>query len=229
MMLAEREVLVSLLTLTREGTTELDSLSREARVPVQVVREVLRRNVDIVAQATSSISVTVDPEQRLKIAFKAIELGADIERVCKSLTWQEFEDISVLAFEANDFRTTKHLRFTWADRRWEIDILAFKEPLILCADCKHWRHGWSGSGSRKAAKMQIERTKFFAKAFNTMEDKIGVTKWKYAYFIPIILSLVPANEKFYKDVPIVPVLQLRDFLTQMPAYLDKIAYFHPPA
>jgi Holliday junction resolvase-like predicted endonuclease len=162
----------------------------------------------------------------LKIALKAIELGADIERVCKSLTWQEFEDISVLAFEANDFRTTKHLRFTWADRRWEIDILALKEPLVLCADCKHWRHGWSGSGSRKAVEMQVERTKFLAEASKTIEDKIGIGKWKRTYFVPMILSLVPASEKFYKNVPIVSVLQLGDFLPQMPAFFDKIAHFH---
>jgi hypothetical protein len=227
-MLAEREVLVSLLKLTGEDKTELDNLSQEARVPVQVVREVLRKNADLVSHVTSSGLVMVDREQRLKIALKAIELGADIERVCKSLTWLEFEDISVLAFEANDFRTTKHFRFTWTNRRWEIDILAFREPLILCADCKHWRHGWSGSGSRKAAEMQIERTKVLAEASNILDDRLGVGKWKRAYFVPMILSLVPANQKFYKGVPIVPVLQLGDFLSIMPAYLGKIAYFHPP-
>jgi hypothetical protein len=227
-MLAEREVLVSLLKLTMEDTTEIDSLGREARVPAQVVRELLRRNTDLVTYITSSRLVTVSSEQRLKIAIKAIELGADIERVCKSLTWLEFEDMSILAFEANDFKTTKHFRFTWADRRREIDILAFKEPLILCADCKHWRRGWSGSGSRKAAELQIERTKVLAEASKTMENKIDVGKWKCAYFVPMILSLVPANQKFYKDVPIVPILQLGDFLSKMPAYLDKIAYFHPP-
>jgi hypothetical protein len=228
-MLAEREVLVSLLTLTREDTIRLDSLSREARVPVQVVRDILRRNADLITHVTSSRLVTVGPEQRLKIAIKAIELGADIERVCKSLTWLEFEDISVLAFEINDFRTTKHFRFSWANRRWEIDILGLKEPLVISADCKHWRHRWSGSGSRRAAEIQMKRTRILAEASRTMKDKIGIGKWKRAYLVPVILSLVPANQKFYKDVPIVPVLQLGDFLPQIPAYLEKIAHFNLPA
>jgi len=228
-MLAEREVLVSLLKLTKEDTTEIDSLSQEAHVPVQVVRDILRKNAEIVTYVPSLRLVTVNLEQRLKIAIKAIELGVDIERVCRSLTWLEFEDISILAFETNDFMTKKHFRFRWADRRWEIDILALKEPLIICADCKHWHHGWSGSGSRKAAELQTERTKVLAEASKTLNGKIGVSKWENAYFVPMILSLIPANQKFYKDVPIVPVLQLRDFLPQISAYLDKITHFRRPA
>jgi len=227
-MLAEREVLVSLLKLTSEGAVKLDSLSQEARVPVQVVKEVLRRNSDLLTYVPSLKMVAVGSEQRMKMALKAISLEADIERVCTFLTWLEFEDISILAFEANDFETKKHFRFSWSNRRWEIDIMGLKKPLIICADCKHWRHGWSGSGSRKAAEMQKERTKALSEASKTLDDKIGARIWKHAYFVPMVLSLVPANQKFYNGVPIVPVLQLRDFLSQIPAYLDKIAHFSSP-
>jgi hypothetical protein len=224
-MLAEREVLISLLKLTKEDATELESISQEAHVPVQIVREVLRKHVNLVTYTPSSRSVSIGSKQRLKLVMKTVELGADIERVCDSLTWLEFEDISITAFEANSYKTKKHFRFTSANRRWEIDILALKEPLIVCADCKHWHHGWSGSGSRKAAEMQAERTKNLYEVSKSINDKIGVGNWKRTHFVPMILSLTPGNQKFHKGVPIVPVLQLGDFLTSMPAYLDQIMHF----
>jgi hypothetical protein len=224
-MFAKREVLVSMLKLTKEGTTELESISQEAHVPVQIVREVLRKHVNLVTYAPSSRSVSINSEQRLKLVMKIVELGADIERVCDSLTWLEFEDVSIITFEANNYKTKKHFRFTWANRRWEIDILALKEPLIVCADCKHWHQGWSGSGSRRAADMQAERTKNLYEVSKSINDKIGMGNWKHVHFVPMILSLVPGNQKFYKGVPIVPVLQLGDFLTSMPAYLDQILHF----
>ena len=225
-MLAEREVLVSLLKLTKGGTTELESISQEAHVPVQIVREVLRKHINYVTYAPSSRSVSIGSEQRLKLVMKIVEQGADIKRVCDSLTWFEFEDVSIAAFEANSYKTKKHYRFTWANRRWEIDVLALKEPLIVCADCKHWHQGWSGSGSRKAAEMQAERTKNLYEVFKSINDKIGMGNWKRAHFVPMILSLAPGNQKFYKGVPIVPVLQLGDFLTSMPAYLDRITHYN---
>ena len=224
-MLAERGVLVSLLKLTKEGITELEEISQEAHVPVQIVREVLRKHVDLVTYAPSSRSVSIGSEQRLKLVMKIVEQGADIERVCDSLTWLEFEDISIIVFKANNYETKKHFRFTWVNRRWEIDVLALKEPLIVCADCKHWHHGWSGSGSKKAAEMQAERTENLSKASKSINDKIGIGNWKRAHFVPMILSLAPGNQKFHKGVPIVPVLQLRDFLTSMPAYLNQMMHF----
>ena len=224
-MLAERGVLVSLLKLTKEGITELEEISQEAHVPVQIVREVLRKHVDLVTYAPSSRSVSIGSEQRLKLVMKIVKQGADIERVCDSLTWLEFEDISIIAFKANNYETKKHFRFTWVNRRWEIDVLALKEPLIVCADCKHWHHGWSGSGSRKAAEMQAERTENLSKASKSINNKIGIGNWKRAHFVPMILSLAPGNQKFHKCVPIVPVLQLRDFLTSMPAYLNQMMHF----
>jgi len=224
-LLAERGVLVSLLKLTKEGITELEEISQEAHVPVQIVREVLRKHVDLVTYAPSSRSVSIGSEQRLKLVMKIVEQGADIERVCDSLTWLEFEDISIIVFKANNYETKKHFRFTWVNRRWEIDVLALKEPLIVCADCKHWHHGWSGSGSKKAAEMQAERTENLSKASKSINDKIGIGNWKRAHFVPMILSLAPGNQKFHKGVPIVPVLQLRDFLTSMPAYLNQMMHF----
>jgi len=223
-MAIEREVLVSTLKMTGEGRAPIGEIGQDARVPLQTVRNILRKNSEIGIVQLSGKFVVAEEEQRLKVASRAIELGADIERVCSFLKWEEFEDISILAFEANDFQVRKHFRFRWLGRRWEIDILGFKEPVIVSADCKHWHRGWAQSASGKAAESQIERTRALATAASSSRGRIGIEEWRHAYFVPVILSLVPPPFKFHRGVPIVPVLQMRNFLQEMPARIDEIAH-----
>jgi len=103
--------------------------------------------------------------------------------------------------------------------------LGLSEPIVASVDCKQWRRSWRGSASRKAAEKQAERTAALVKASATIGWKLGTMDWRDARFVPIILSLMPGAFRFHKGVPIVPVLNLRDFLQKMPGYLDKIAYF----
>ena len=77
----------------------------------------------------------------------------------------------------------------------------------------------------KAAEQQTERTKAVAEASPCLNEAIGIKGWKCAYFMPLILSLMPSAFKLHRGVPIVPVLQLRDFLQEMPAYIGEMAHF----
>jgi len=222
----EREILISTLMLTRESSVKIEEVSRKSRIPVPIVREMLKKNSDRGIVQLDGETVRVEAEQRLKAAVRVMELGADVERVCKVLTWTEFEDFAFLAFEANNFVAKKHFRFNWSGRRWEIDILALKEPIVASVDCKQWHRGWGESANRKAAELQVERTQVLAEASSSMSDKIGVTEWKHAYFVPIIISLMQGPYKLYGGTPVVPILQLRDFLQGILVYIDKITHFH---
>ena len=42
------------------------------------------------------------------------------------------------------------------------------------------------------------------------------------FLIPVILSLVPASSKFCNGVPIVPILQLQNFLNELPANIHLL-------
>jgi hypothetical protein len=55
--------------------------------------------------------------------------------------------------------------------------------------------------------------------------EVECVKWNKAKFVPVILSLIPSSLKFYDDVPVVPVLQLQDFLAQLPAQVESLTYF----
>jgi hypothetical protein len=227
-MISEREMLIQILRATGENSSvKINDVYRESRIPKDLANEILRKLHGEGFLTLSGGIVSVNGEQRLKMAARAVELGADIERVSRVLNWEEFERFSTLSFEANEFQVKKNFRFTWMKKRWEIDILGLKKPVIISADCKHWHKGWSGAASVKSAKKQIERTKALAEASasGNIRSKIGIEKWEHAYFVPVILSLAPSQHKFYEGTPIVPILQLRDFLQNVMVYLDEIRRF----
>ncbi|RJS86717.1 hypothetical protein CW704_04930 [Candidatus Bathyarchaeota archaeon] len=224
-MIAEREVLISTLNLTKDGYADLKEIIRDARIPSQIACQILERNESSGILRISGAKIIATPEQRLRIALKAVDLGADVERVCKHLRWEEFEEITTLALEMNGFQVKKHFRFSWNGKRFEIDLLALKRPFVVCVDCKQWRQGWRGTASRKAAMKQIQRTKILAEASLSMIEKIGISKWSQACFVPLIISLFPSASAFYRNSPIVPIIQLRNFIQDMPAHIDEIEHY----
>jgi Holliday junction resolvase-like predicted endonuclease len=224
-MKVERDLLISILKLTRGGAVAEELVARDANVSVQVTDELLKKFRDLELIKLQDKMIEVSSNQRAKIAIHAINSGADFERVCRVIEWIEFENLAATAFEANNFVVKRRFRFKWVQRRWEIDVLGCSEPLIACVDCKHWSHGWQGYAIRKAAEAQVLRTKVLAEAINSLQKRIGLIQWRHATLIPVVLSLVPGSLKFYKEVPIVPILQIQDFLNELPVHITDLMHF----
>jgi len=224
-MTVERNLLISILKLTKTGPVQRELVSRDARVPVQVADDILKKLLDTGLIRYKDGLVEMSSSQRARMAVRAVELGSDPQRVCGVLDWNEFEEIAAKAFEASNFMVKRRFRFKWAGRRWEVDVLGCKEPLVACVDCKHWRRGWRRSAIMKAVEAQVERTKMLAEALPSLHEKAGLVDWKKATFVPMVLSLVPSPFKFYNNVPIVPVLQLPNFLNELPAHTISLTRF----
>lgn len=224
-MILERKVLISTLKMTRDACTQIKNISLDASVPFTVTRRILRRYSKMGFVGLNGEAVIMEGEQRLRLAVRTVELGGDLEGVCKNLGWKEFEDISALAFENSGFSVLKRFRFKHLDKRWEVDILALKNPLVVCVDCKHWRRGWQRSAISRTAKSQTNRTRNLAEASPRLRAMIGISRWRSATFIPIILSLIPGPFKFYEGVPIVAILQIRDFINEMPVHTTMLTRF----
>jgi len=223
-MAVERNILISILKLTKSGPVAKELVARDANVPIQVTDELLKKFRDAELVRLQNNTIEASSDQRAKIAIHAIKSGADFERVCRVLEWIEFENLAATAFEANNFIVRRHFRFKWVQRRWEIDVLGCKKPLIACVDCKHWSHGWRGSAIRKAVEAQALRTKVLAEALPSLQKEIGLVQWRHATLIPVILSLVPGPLKFYNKVPIVPILQIQNFLDELPAHITALTH-----
>ena len=224
-MTVERDLLVSVLQLTRTGPTDKTLVSRCAHVPVQVADDVLKSFWDASLIQLRGKVIEASLDQRLRIAIQATKLGADFESVCNLLEWKEFEKIVAKTFEFNLFNVTRGLRFKSAGRRWEVDIIGCRKPIIVCADCKHWHRGWTKSAITKATTAQVERTQALVKAFPALHEKLGTTDWQEAALVPMVLSLLPTSFKFFENTPVVPILQLQDLLSELPAHIDSLTHF----
>jgi len=224
-MAVERNLLISILKLTKTGPVQMELVSRDAHIPAQVADDMLKKLLNMGLIGYKGQLIEMSSNQRARMAVRAVELGADPERVCGVLDWHEFEEIAAKAFEANNFVVKRRFRFKWAGRRWEIDVLGCKEPLVACVDCKHWHRGWQRSAIMRAVEAQVERTQALAEALPSLQEKVGLVDWKKATLVPIVLSLVPSSFKFYNNVPIVPVLQLPNFLKELPAHTISLTHF----
>ena len=225
-MTAKTDLLISILKHTNSGHATKEIIGRDANIPVQVTNNVLRGLREIGLIECENELIEVSSNQRVKLAIHAINQGTDIERVCNVLEWKEFENFTATAFEKNNFAVKRNFRFKAAQRRWEIDVFAYSEPIIVCVDCKRWRRGWGNSAITKVAAAQAQRTEVLAGALHFLQPKIGLDGWKQATLFPAILSLFPGPVKFYNKVPVVPILQLQNFVDEFQGHINELNHFH---
>jgi hypothetical protein len=85
-------------------------VSIETRIPSGITLELLEKlqKEDLVYLKPDRIEV--DSKSRLKLAVKAVSLGADLEHISNLLCWQEFEEIAALALKNNGYVVQKNLR-----------------------------------------------------------------------------------------------------------------------
>ena len=224
-MSVERNLIISLLKLTKEGAVLIESVKTDAKIPTAVALKLLDKLQTEGLVNLKQDCLEVDSNSRLKLAVKAASLGADIEHISHLLCWQEFEEIAAVALSNNGYIVKKNVRFKQAGRRWEIDVVGCRKPLVVCVDCKHWQHAIASSALKKMVTEQVERTHALADSLPNAKLNLECTKWDSAKFIPSVLALLPSAYKFYYQVPVVPVLKLQDFINQLPANIAEVEFF----
>ncbi len=224
-MSVERNLLISLLKLTKESDILIEDVKTDCKIVSIVMEKLLVKLQSEGLIYLKSDRVEVDKDMRLKLAVKAASLGSDVEQISSFLCWQEFEEIAAFALKNYGYIVANNVRFKHGNRRWEIDVVGFRKPLVICIDCKHWQHTISPSALKKIVDSQVERTKSFADSLPNLSRKVECTCWNEAKFVPVIVSLMPSASKFYDKVPVVPILQMQDFLNQLPLYSNSLRFF----
>ncbi|MFH0848621.1 MAG: hypothetical protein V1857_03890 [archaeon] len=215
-------MLLVLLSKTREDTeTSIDEIASLCRIP----KELLRTQIEMLAEkdllSFDDVGGRISACQRLALAVEAIQRGSDIEKVSRFLTWQEFEQMSRESLECAGFSTKRHVVFKWGQKRSEIDLLGMKEPIIISADCKHWRRN-QPSTLEKAAANQLARTMNFLSILLRDPDAFGVGNWKDVRLLPIVVAMSNREIPFSYGVPIVPILKLHSFLMEIDPFVPGI-------
>lgn len=148
-----------------------------------------------------------DENDKLKTCLLAIQLGAAIDEVSRSLEWRDFESLVAEILNSNDFETTRNLILT--KPKMEIDVVGVKSGVAILIDCKHWKRT-SQSAIEEAVRKQIERTKHY------------LTKEKIQAAIPAIVTLYQEEVRFVDKVPIIPIFQLGSFCEEFYGSLDEL-------
>ena len=222
----DREIILSVLKLTQKGRAQEDHVAQDAHTPVDIADEVLRKLHEKNLLELNRNTLTTAPKQRIGLAIEAIKQGADPQRTCRFLEWKEFESMTAATFEANGYAVKTNVHFK-DDRgkRWEIDLVAHRQPRIVCADCKHWQHGWSKAAIEKTVNAQVQRTKAFTGSLQKLAQTLRLNGWTTATAIPIVIALTTNTLKVYDDTPIVGVLQLQSFINELPAQAVLLTHF----
>jgi Holliday junction resolvase-like predicted endonuclease len=221
----ERNIVISALKLTRNGPALIEDVNKEAHVPSTIASNLLQKlqNEEVVNLQDGKIEA--DSTGRLQLAVKAVALGADIEVISNLLCWQEFEVIAAYALKNNGYIVQNNVRFKQGGRRWEIDVVGCKKPLVVCVDCKHWSHAIAASALTKIVDAQVDRTEAFADFLPNVKMQIPCVQWEKAKFVPVVLSLVQGAYKYVHEVPVVPVLKLQDFINQLPLHTRELKFY----
>ena len=224
----ERNLIISILKLTKNGSISKEIVKKDARVASEIAEKIFKKLHSNSLVYLQNNFLEADSLQRLKLAVYAVQLGADLETVSSHLQWKEFEDMAAFALERNGYGVVRNLRFKHIGHRWEIDVVGFRKPMVLCVDCKHWHRGMYPSALKRIVEEQVTRTLALAEVSQSLAGKVEWASWSKANFFPVVLSLTAGRFKFYNDVPIVPILQLQDFLNQLPAYANSLKHFTRP-
>jgi Holliday junction resolvase-like predicted endonuclease len=164
---------------------------------------------------------------KVQVAIRALQLGEPERPILQSLTWQEFEEFVAHVFTYYDFHVHHRFRFS-TNRRFEIDIIARRKPILFCVDCKQYgvRLG-KASVLRTATEEQLLRTKALAAHFARFQVDLGCLDWQAPLFLPMLVTMMHEDIQFNDQIPIVPASNLNGFLLGFEEQLDEMFVVQP--
>jgi hypothetical protein len=144
--------------------------------------------------------------------FEDIKTIEDLDRVSKEVEWQSFEVLVGSIFEANDFQVNINKVRTSNRKRRQYDVIAKRNDITYLIECKKWAgNRYRLSALKRAIEQHRERTEFYR---NLTEENP----------IPIIVTFIEEDIRLYEDMPIVPILRLNSFISEVDRDVITISY-----
>lgn len=194
------------------STGEIADLAKTTREQVALVLGPLLELADPTgARLTSS--------GRFKLAFEAVRHGG-LHQVARALTWQEFEAFTEECLQTAGFVTQKGLIVKDDSRRWQIDVVAKKNPMTLAIDCKHWESPGYESKLIDAA----EHQRLALQALIQQMAARGEGGREELLALPIILTLYEPRARIVNRVVVVSIEQFGDFLGRVSPFSPELPF-----
>ncbi len=164
-------------------------------------------------------SVRLTNSARFMLAVEAVRHGG-LQRVARTLTWQEFESFTEQCLQAVGFDTQKGIIVKDVSRRWQIDVIAKKSPMILAIDCKHWESPGYESKLNSAAQHQ----KLAVQALIRQRAARGEVGRDGLLVLPMILTLFEPRSRMVDGVVAVSIEQFADFLEGVSPFSPELPF-----
>jgi hypothetical protein len=172
-----------------------------------------------VLQLEDASGVRLSNSARFKLAFEAVRRGA-LQQVARALTWQEFEAFAEECLQIVGFVTQKGIMVKDDSRRWQIDVVAKKGPMILAIDCKHWESPGYQSKLNSAAQHQ----KRAVQALIRQRAARGEVGRDGLLVLPMILTLFEPRSRMVDGVVAVSIEQFADFLEGVSPFSPELPF-----
>jgi len=220
-----KRVVSTILRETSSHSVSVEELRSKVRLDPKLLECHLHTLVEASLISILDDSIHVSPQQKIRLALKALSIGCSLDGVCRGLSWSEFEDFCLEVLYSNGFDVSKHFRFKACKRRWEIDLLAVEGSKMMLIDCKHWNRGHQANSLRKAAERNLACAKAFLKVMPRVYKSLRINELPSLCLLPVIITLLRSPVQIHLGVPIVSISQLNEFIYELPKYLTELAFF----
>ncbi len=178
----------------------------------------------------------IDRVQRITLAKKAIQLGANLSEIVELLTWKDFEGFVASILIENNYECVESFRRRGNSliKGMEIDVIGLKGNTIIAIDAKMWsiRTGKT-SALKTAAEKQKERTQELKTELDSLSNRIQIPKEGEYQLIPVIVTWLVEDVELHEGVPVVPIFKLNSFILDIDQYEDLIvtytSHYHIPS
>ena len=170
------------------------------------------RRADMVLDEVRLVTgVTGDSDENCLAALGLMMLGMDPASVARDVTWQEFESLCAAILRASGYSVRKGV--TLKRPRRQIDIIAESATLGLSIDCKHWKNSPAASSLTGLVDAQVQRTLLYKR-------NVKLDRRRAPHPADAPYSYLTSQTRVVDDVPVVPIILLRDFLLNLSRYDD---------
>lgn len=171
---------------------------------------------------------TIHIPQKFKtpLILKAIESGIDLDQIIELLHWRDFESFCLMVFEYYEFTNIQNCHFTQNRKRYEIDVVTVKEPLIFAIDAKKWKTGHAGA-LKTVVENHLNRIKDFSQylANPLNRQKFQLKNSPDLRIIPLIITSKTYEIQIFHGVPIIPFFKLNGFIAEIHTFLGSLRQF----
>lgn len=173
-------------------------------------------------------SIFIDRTQRITLAKKAVQQGANIAEIVELLTWKDFEGFVASILTANSYQCVESFRRRGNSlmHGMEIDVIGVRGNTIIAIDAKMWaiRSG-KASDLKKAAEKQKKRTQELSEELDRLSKKMSkLAKREYRLF-PVLVTWLVEEVELHEGVPVVPIFKLNSFVLDLDQYEDLIVCY----